>query len=112
MVLHICDAPSIEEIKSILRLAVCKRAHESFRKMHEIYEQGYSVFDIVGIIHRVLLTMEDEIHKDKLFEMLRYVAELKKRVLEGLTTEIQLGQFIAKVAMIEWLFVVCAFYGS
>ena len=49
--------------------------------MHDIYEQGYSVFDIVSIIHRVLLTMEDEIHKDKLFEILRCVAELKKRVL-------------------------------
>ena len=67
--------------------------------MHDIYEQGYSVFDIVGTIHRVLLTMEEEIHKDRLFEMLRLVAELKKRVLEGLTTEIQLGQFISKVAM-------------
>ena len=69
--------------------------------MHCIYEQGYSVFDIVGTIHKVLLTMEEEIHKDKLFEMLRYVAELKKRVLEGLTTEIQLGQFIAKVSMLD-----------
>ena len=68
--------------------------------MHDIYEQGYSVFDIVGTIHRVLLTMEEEIHKDRLFEMLRLVAELKKRVLEGLTTEIQLGQFISKVAML------------
>ena len=68
-------------MKSIIRLASSKRAHESYRKMHDIYEQGYSVFDIVSIIHRVLLTMEDEIHKDKLFEILRCVAELKKRVL-------------------------------
>ena len=69
--------------------------------MHNIYEQGYSVFDIVGTIHKVLLTMEEEIHKDKLFEMLRCVAELKKRVLEGLTTEIQLGQFVSKISMID-----------
>jgi hypothetical protein len=56
---------------------------------------------VVGTIHKVLLTMEDELNKDKLFEILRYVAELKKRVLEGLTTEIQLGQFIAKVALLD-----------
>ena len=68
--------------------------------MHAIYEQGYSVYDIVGTIHKVLLMMEDEIHKDKLFEMLRCMAELKKRVLEGLTTEIQLGQFIARISML------------
>lgn len=30
--------------------------------------------------------------------MLKYVAELRKRVLEGLSTEIQLGQFLAKCA--------------
>lgn len=51
-------------------------------------------------MHKVLLTMEGEIKKDNLFEMMRYIAELKKRVLEGLTTEIQLGQFISKCAML------------
>jgi len=58
------------------------------------------VYDIVGTMHKVLLMMEDEVHKDKLFEMLRCMAELKKRVLEGLTTEIQLGEFIAKISML------------
>lgn len=66
--------------------------------MHDIYEQGYSVYDIVGTIHKVLLTMEEEIKREKLFEMLKFVAELRKRVLEGLSTEIQLGQFLAKCA--------------
>lgn len=63
-----------------------KRMCEAVRKMHLIYEQGYSVFDIVGTIHKVLLSMEDVIKRQKLFQMLKYVAELKKRVLEGLTT--------------------------
>lgn len=57
-VLHICDAPSIDEIKTIIRLADAKRVFESLKKMHNIYEQGYSVFDIVGTMHKVLLTME------------------------------------------------------
>ncbi len=62
-------------------MAEGKRVFESLNKMHNIYEQGYSVFDIVGTIHKVLLTMEEEMNKDKLFEILKYVAELKKRVL-------------------------------
>ena len=99
-VLHICDVPSIDEIKQIIRLAISRKVHESLRKMHAIYEQGYSVYDIVGTMHKVLLMMEDEVHKDKLFEMLRCMAELKKRVIEGLTTEIQLGEFIAKISML------------
>ncbi len=49
--------------------------------MHEIHEQGHSVYDIVGTIHRVLMTMDQEIHKEILFEMLKNVAELKKRIL-------------------------------
>ena len=58
------------------------------------------MFDIVGTIHKVLLTMEEEIKRERLFEMLKFVAELKKRVMEGLTTEIQLGQFLAKCSTI------------
>jgi len=81
-----------------LRLAEGGRIQEALKRMHYIYEQGYSVYDIVGTIHKVLLNMEEEIKRERLFEMLKYVAELKKRVLEGLTTEIQLGQFLAKCA--------------
>lgn len=81
-------------------MAEKKQVNEALQRLHEIYEQGYSVFDIVGTMHKVLLTMEGEIKKDNLFEMMRYIAELKKRVLEGLTTEIQLGQFISKCAML------------
>lgn len=71
----------MEEVKAILRLAEGRRIHEAVRRMHDIYEQGYSVFDIVGTIHKVLLSMEDEIKRERLFEMLKFVAELKKRVL-------------------------------
>ena len=35
--------------------------------MHIIYEQGHSVYDIVSTIHKVLMTMEADIHKDVLF---------------------------------------------
>jgi replication factor C subunit 2/4 len=80
-VLHICDAPSIEEIKEILKSAEKGDVHDAVRRMHNIYEQGYSVFDIVGTIHKVLLTMENDIKRERLFEMLKFVAELKKRVL-------------------------------
>lgn len=49
--------------------------------MHGIYEQGHSVYDIVSTVHKVLMTMEQEIKKEVLFEMLKNVAELKKRIL-------------------------------
>ena len=86
MVLHICDAPSADEIKEILKLAESKEINKALLRMHEIYEQGHSVYDIVGTIHRVLMTMEQEINREVLFEMLKQVAELKKRILEGLSS--------------------------
>lgn len=36
-VLHICDAPSIDDIHLILELASQKKLHEALLKMHEIY---------------------------------------------------------------------------
>lgn len=96
--LLICDAPSIEEVHEILRLASRGAIHESAVRLHQVYEQGYSIYDLVNTLYKVLLTMEDEVGKEKLFEMIKSVAELKKRVLEGLTSEIQLGQFLAKCA--------------
>lgn len=69
--------------------------------MHIIYEQGHSVYDIVSSINKVLMMMQGDIKKDVLFQMLKNVAELKKRILEGLNSEIQLGQFLAKCATIN-----------
>lgn len=69
--------------------------------MHKIYEQGYSVYDVVNTIHKVLLSMEGDIRKDRLFEMLKEVALLKKRVLDGLTSEIQLAMFLARCTEID-----------
>lgn len=55
--------------------------NKALLKMHAVYEQGHSVYDIVSTIHKVLMTMEAEIRKEVLFEMLKHVAELKKRIL-------------------------------
>lgn len=74
MVLHICDAPSADEIKEILKLAEAKDINTALIRMHAVYEQGHSVYDIVSTIHKVLMTMEQEIRKDVLFEMLKQVA--------------------------------------
>ena len=74
------------------------RTPDALALLHSIWEEGYSAYDIVGMFARILVTLEGAMPQEKLFEMMRCVAELKKRVLEGLTTEIQLGQFVAKCA--------------
>jgi hypothetical protein len=53
-------------------------------------------------MYKVLIGLEGEINKTKLFEMIRLIADLKKRVLEGLTTELQVSTFLAKCCMIKY----------
>ena len=65
--------------------------------MHAVYQQGHSIIDIVQTINKILMGME-EIPREKLFEMIKLITMLKKRVLEGLTSEMQIAQFLAKCA--------------
>lgn len=53
--------------------------------VHGIFREGHSTYDIVNTIYKILVGMENEMEKMKLLEILKEVAELKKRVFEGLT---------------------------
>lgn len=57
-VLHICDYPSIEELKAIIRLCTKKDIKQALRRMHAIYNEGYSVVDITTAISKILMGME------------------------------------------------------
>lgn len=69
--------------------------------VHGIFREGHSTYDIVNTIYKILVGMENEMEKMKLLEILKEVAELKKRVFEGLTNELQVATFLAKTVMIS-----------
>lgn len=56
--LHICDAPSIDEMKSILRSAADGDIDEALKKMRLLFEDGHSSFDISNGFYKILSDME------------------------------------------------------
>jgi len=71
----------------------------ALRIVHGIFREGHSTYDIVNTIYKIMVGMETELEKPKLLEILKEVAELKKRVFEGLTNELQVSTFLAQTAM-------------
>ena len=70
--------------------------------MHELIEQGHSVYDLATSFSKILgYINEKELPKEKTFEMMKLVSELRARVLEGLSTELQLGAFLSKCASVD-----------
>ena len=66
-----------------------------------MFKEGHSTYDIVNIMYKVVLQMESEVSKQRFMEIMKEMAELKKRVFEGLTSEIQVAGFLAKCCVIE-----------
>lgn len=56
--MHICDAPSIDEMKSILRLAADGEIDDALNKMRLLFEDGHSSFDISNGFYKILSDME------------------------------------------------------
>ena len=56
--LHICDAPSIEEMKIILKSAAEGDLDQALKKMRVLYENGHSSFDISNGFYKILSDME------------------------------------------------------
>ena len=102
LVLHICDAPSIDMIKEILICAGKGDTDRSLNILHGLIEEGHSTYDLATSFSKVLGYMsEKELHKEKTFAMMKLVSELRAKILEGLSTELQLGAFLCKCASAE-----------
>lgn len=101
--LDICDAPNIETIKGILYKTIKGDIHEATIELHILFSQGYSTYDIVNNFYKVLVGLEGDsaLTKTRLFEMIKMMADLKKRVLEGVGTELQVACYLAKCATLK-----------
>ena len=89
-------------MKDILRTANEGKIHVALKKMHKLFEDGHSSFDISNGFYKILSEMEGEIKREKIYEMMKCVSELRARVVDGLATELQLGGFLAKCAKLSY----------
>jgi DNA polymerase III delta prime subunit len=89
-------------IKEIFKLVMnSKDINKSVMLLHQIFKEGYSTYDIVNSMYKVVMQIESELNKQKFMELMKQMAELKKRVFEGAVSEIQVAGFLAKCCLIE-----------
>ncbi len=98
MVYRVCDTPPFEQLKCLVQDAKNGEVLKALARNRELFGRGYSTYDIVNSLYRTLLAMEGEVPKPKLFEMVRSLILLKKKVLEGVATELQVAGWVAACA--------------
>lgn len=69
---------------------------------HLLVEEGHSVYDLATNFSKILGYMgEKEINKEAIYEMMKLVSELRAKIMEGLSTELQLAGFLCRCSQIR-----------
>jgi replication factor C subunit 2/4 len=71
VVLNICDAPNAAQIKEMIMHAYSANVNAALAIIHQIFKEGHSTYDIVNTIYKVLVSMENDLERQKLLEVLR-----------------------------------------
>lgn len=99
--IDICDYPNTDMIKEIFRLTAKRDINKIIPIVRALFKQGHSTYDIVSIILKVLVQMEQEIGKQRFMDLMMKIAELKRRVFEGVSSELQVTGFFAECCEIK-----------
>lgn len=96
-VYKVCDVPNVEIMTRIIDNAVVSNIDQSLQEMRAIWNEGYGAYDLVQNFSRVI-QYHPKLDKMLQYELLTEVANLKVRVLEGLTSQLQLAGFLCKIS--------------
>ncbi|KAG7892620.1 hypothetical protein KL925_000794 [Ogataea polymorpha] len=95
-VYRIVDSPHPLVISKMLRSCIRGDFEGSLDILRSLWAKGYSAIDIVSTSFKVLKSMYD-IEEDKRLEVIRIVGFTHMRVLEGVSTYLQLSCMLAKI---------------
>ncbi|GAA5970528.1 hypothetical protein JCM11641_007340 [Rhodosporidiobolus odoratus] len=107
-VFKVCDQPHPVVVNSLIKDCVKADIDGAMGRLEELWKQGYSAVDIVSTLFRVVKNMDSMQEYVKL-EFIREIGFAHMRILEGVSTVVQLGGLIArlcKLSMKPELFVV------
>lgn len=96
-VFKVCDVPNVEVMTRIIDNAVMSNIDQALKDMRAIWSEGYGAYDLVQNFSRVI-QYHPRLEKMLQYELLTEVANLKVRVLEGLTSQLQLAGFLCKIS--------------
>ncbi|MBW0475082.1 hypothetical protein O181_014797 [Austropuccinia psidii MF-1] len=99
-VFKVCDQPHPVLIKKLI--TACERGDvsESLDQLDELWLQGYSALDIVSTLMKVVKTLDKMAEYLKL-EFIKEIGFTHMRILEGVSTIVQLGGLISRLCKLK-----------
>ena len=68
---NVCDVPNTDLIKEMLKGMLSRDIQKATECLHRVFREGHSTFDILNIMYKVLLGMEQDISKKKFLEIMQ-----------------------------------------
>ncbi|KAF6006369.1 replication factor C subunit 4 [Brettanomyces bruxellensis] len=99
-VYKIVDSPHPLLISKMLMLATEGKIDESLDVLKQLWDKGYSAIDIITVSFRVMKTMY-KLSEEKRLEVIRLIGFTHMRILDGVSTFLQLACMLSKIAMLE-----------
>lgn len=95
-VFETCDIPDVQTLNNIIRCCLNRDREGAFVSMKDLYDQSYTPYELVNTMGKVIENCKIE-NMDLLFDYVDQVCALKTRVLQGVSSFIQLQGFVAKL---------------
>ncbi|PWN49330.1 P-loop containing nucleoside triphosphate hydrolase protein [Violaceomyces palustris] len=99
-VFKVCDQPHPFLMKDILNSCQKGDIDAAMEKLDEVWSKGYAAIDIVTTLFRVVKTMDNMAEGLKL-EFIKEIGWTHMRVLEGVSTVVQLGGLLARLCKLN-----------
>ncbi|GAA5879838.1 hypothetical protein JCM3774_001398 [Rhodotorula dairenensis] len=99
-VFKVCDQPHPVKVERLLTACVRGKVDPAMDALNELYTAGYSAVDIVVTLFRVTKGMDSLSEFIKL-EFIREIGFTHMRVLEGVSTIVQLGGLVARLCRLS-----------
>ncbi|GAA6062572.1 hypothetical protein JCM10212_004885 [Sporobolomyces blumeae] len=95
-VFKVCDQPHPVKVQELIKDCTRGKVDDAMVKLEELWNYGYSAVDIVTTLFRVTKGMDGLAEYTKL-EFIREIGFTHMRILEGVSTVVQLGGLVARL---------------
>lgn len=101
-VFKVCDAPHPQLIIDMITSCTKGEMPEACKVIHDLYRAGYSPDDIISTLFRIVKNIEiPALSEGKRMEFIREIGLCHIRIVEGLSTLVQLSGLVAKLCQIK-----------
>jgi DNA polymerase III delta prime subunit len=96
-VYRVCDSPHPATIQGVIADCLNGDLDKAVTAVTELWKSGYSAIDIVGTVFKVIKSFEP-MHEALKMDLLQTVSAIHIRIVDGVTTLLQMQGLVAKMA--------------